>query len=204
VNRFIALLALASSAAAFADGPNPNEFYVNTIKYNGSGCPLETVSPSISDDGKAFTLTFGQYIAEVGPGVALTESRKNCQLDINLHIPQGWAYTITNVDYRGYARLDPNVVGTQKSTYYFMGNSMNSANGQSTYVGPFEGDYGFRDTLAFNTLVWSRCGVNRNLEINTQVRLDNSRNRRGTGMMTVDSIDGEVKQIYHLQWMRCQ
>lgn len=203
MKKFLALTVCALSTAAFAQGPNPNEFYVENIKYNGSGCPLGSVDPSISDDAKAFTLTFGQYMAEVGPGVSFAESRKNCQLDISLHVPSGWAYTITNVDYRGYARLDRGVVGTQKSTYYFMGNSMENANGQSTFTGPFDGDYGIRDTIAFSTLVWSRCGVSRNLEINTQVRLDNSRNRRGAGIMTVDSIDGEIKQIYHLQWRRC-
>jgi hypothetical protein len=68
-----------------------------------------------------FTLIFDEYVASIGPGVSITESRKNCQLDINLQYPSGFQYSVFNADYRGYAALDPNVTGTQQSTYYFSG-----------------------------------------------------------------------------------
>jgi hypothetical protein len=68
-----------------------------------------------------FTLIFDDYVASIGPGVAITESRKNCQLDIDLQYPSGFQYSVFNADYRGYAALDANVTGTQQSTYYFSG-----------------------------------------------------------------------------------
>lgn len=69
----------------------------------------------------SFTLISDEYVASIGPGVPITENRKNCQLDINLQYPSGFQYSVFNADYRGYAALDANVTGTQQSTYYFSG-----------------------------------------------------------------------------------
>jgi hypothetical protein len=66
-------------------------------------------------------LIFDSYVASIGPGVAATENRKNCQLNIDLQYPGGFQYSVFSTQYRGYAALDANVTGTQKSTYYFTG-----------------------------------------------------------------------------------
>ena len=79
------LIALSGTFAtsAFSIGPNPNEVFVRNIVHNGSGCPLGSVGSDISPDAKAFTLTFGEYYAEFGPGIPRSESRKNCQVILN-------------------------------------------------------------------------------------------------------------------------
>jgi hypothetical protein len=66
-------------------------------------------------------LIFDSYVASMGKGIAITEARKNCQLNINLQYPGGFQYSIFSADYRGYAQLDKGVNGTQQSTYYFSG-----------------------------------------------------------------------------------
>jgi hypothetical protein len=60
-------------------------------------------------------------MASIGPGVAVTSNRANCQLNINLQYPSGFQYSILGTDYRGYAALGPGVTGTQSATYYFSG-----------------------------------------------------------------------------------
>ncbi len=67
------------------------------------------------------TLIFDSYIASVGPGIAITEQRKNCQLNVDLLYPGGFQYSILSADYRGYASIDKGVNGVLKSTYYFSG-----------------------------------------------------------------------------------
>lgn len=67
------------------------------------------------------TLIFDSYVASQGKGVLVTENRKNCQLNIDLLYPPGFQYSVFSADYRGYAALDKGVTGTQKSTYYFSG-----------------------------------------------------------------------------------
>lgn len=67
------------------------------------------------------TLIFDQYVASVGPGIDITEQRKNCQLNVDLLYPGGFQYSIFSADYRGYAAVSKGVTGTLKSTYYFSG-----------------------------------------------------------------------------------
>ena len=66
-------------------------------------------------------MIFDSYIASLGPGIAVTENRKNCQLNLDVKYPAGFQYSIFSADYRGYAKLDAGVTGVQKSTYYFSG-----------------------------------------------------------------------------------
>lgn len=195
------LLLPAIAQTALAD--TPDYVSVRSIAYAGSGCPAGSVAENISPDLQAFTLLFDNYIAEVGPGVSAREKRKNCQINIDLDFPQGWSYTIFTVDYRGYMSLENKVVGTQKSSYYFQG-SRATASLQSVFRGPYDNDYQIRDTLGLSAVVWSPCGASRALNINTQVRVDNNRNRRGFGLATIDSIDGQLAHIYGIQWRRCR
>lgn len=197
--------ALVSSAALFAASQAqaqsaPEWVNVRGITYAGSGCPAGTVAQNISPDRLAFTLLFDNYVAEAGPGVPLSQSRKNCAVNIDLQYPAGWTYTLFAIDYRGFANLQAGVTGTQKASYYFQGSGQTHS-GQSTLYGPRQSDYTYRDTFANQS--WSVCRVFRSLNINTQVRVDNSAAPSRSGMMTVDSIDGQVVQTYGIIWRRC-
>ena len=197
VSCFALLLALP----AFAD--TPPYVRVRSIAFAGSGCPAGSVAGNISSDRQAFTLLFDQYVAEVGPGVPYSMKRKNCQLNIALDYPQGWSFTLFTVDYRGYAALQRGVTGTQQSSYYFQGSS-GTGRLRTNYRGPMDQDYQIRDTLTTSALVWSPCGATRALNVNTEVRVDNSGYPNASGMMTTDSIDGQLRHLYGLRWQRCR
>lgn len=53
--------------------------------------------------------------------MAITESRQNCQLNIDLEYPSGFQYSVFSQVYRGYVELDADVTGTQGASYYFSG-----------------------------------------------------------------------------------
>lgn len=181
---------------------SPAGVTIRGIAYAGSGCPAGSVAENISNDAKALTLLFDSYVAEVGPGVPFSEQRKNCQIAVDLQFPSGWSFSIIDVDYRGYASLEPGVIGTQKASYYFQGQSR-TGNLQTNLYGPVTKDYHIRDTLGVDAQVWSPCGASRALNINSQVRVDNSRNTRARGVMTLDSVDAQITHVYGLQWRRC-
>ncbi len=195
-----ALCALALGVTAQAAGPDLNKVFIAGISYAGSGCPAGSVSESLAADREAFTLLFDSYIAEAGPGVSLANGRRNCQIAVDLRIPQGWSYTIYDVDYRGFAQLDPGTVGTQKTTYYFQGSSQ-QVSLQTNYSGPKNNDYHIRDSLGLDAMVWSPCGVTRAINMNTQVRVAAGGSRRA--LMTIDSIDGQLSHRYGIKWRRC-
>jgi hypothetical protein len=199
IKTITAALCLAGSSAAFGD--SPPWAHIDSIAYAGSGCPAGSVAENLSDDLTAFTLLFDDYVAEIGPGVPRRENRKNCQINIDLKFPQGWSFTLFEMDYRGYVGIDRGVTALQSSRYYFQGNS-HSCKFDTAFYGSKDDDFEIHDTVAASALVWSPCGANRSLNINTQVRLA-SRSRNATGIITMDSVDGKVTQLYGIKWKRC-
>lgn len=91
--------------------PDPDQVWIDTVTYGGSGCPQGSASVDILADRKSFQIILQEYIASAGPGIPLTQSRKNCQISVQLHYPGGFQYSVLSTDYRGYANLAKNVKG---------------------------------------------------------------------------------------------
>lgn len=184
--------------------PPPVEMTINLITVNGSGCPLGTAAVAVSPDNTAFTVTYSQYTAQVGVGSKPTDFRKNCQLNLKVGVPQGFTYAITQVDYRGFASLEPGATGLERANYYFQGSTATSYI-QHPYAGPLADDWQATDTVELAALVWAPCGELRNLNINTELRVaaGTSDALTTTSFMTMDSTDGSLKTIYHFAWRQC-
>jgi hypothetical protein len=201
MRRFaLAAFALLMPTLASAQAPNPYEVYVQSITYGGSGCPQGSVGNSFANDRKSFTLIFDSFVASQGPGVPITESRKNCQINVNLRVPGGFQFSIGTADYRGYVSLPAGVTARQKSTYSFAGSSAQFSSG-SNFTGPVSKDYLNRDELPISTIVWSPCGATVPVNINAEVRTSGS--PTSSAQITTDSIDGKVQHILGLTWRSC-
>jgi hypothetical protein len=183
-----------------AGTPNKNEVYVKEITYNGSGCPKDSVAIALSEDLTTFTLLFSNFIAQSGKNIAATENRKNCQVNVDIRYPQGWSYSIATIDYRGYIGIPKGVSAVQKANYYFAG-STSQVSAESKWNGPLSQDYLTRNQIPVQNTVWSQCGKVERGNVNAQVRLEGDLTK--SAQITVDSIDGTVKQVYGLQWLRC-
>ena len=103
------------------DALYPDYLQVVGITYGGTGCPATPVNCSVGDYGRQLGFAAEHFTATVGPKVAVTEQRKNCQFNINLKYPAGWSYAITAIDYTGYGYLEKGVSGVVKATEYFSG-----------------------------------------------------------------------------------
>lgn len=199
-NSFLAVVVALLGSSAFAQAPDPGSVYINDIVFGGTGCPVGSVAANISEDQKAFTLLYDSFTAEAGPGISLGEGRKACQVTLDLHIPQGWQYTLFTLDTRGFVALDAGASANIQSKYYFQGSLNGPALAQS-FRGPVSGDYTKRDVLGIVSLVWSPCGISRGLNINTSARVAAGGGSRG--LATVDSQDGEFRLLWGVQWRRC-
>ena len=177
----------------------PSSLSIRGITYAGSGCPAGTIEGDVASDLSGVKLYFDEFVAETGPGVPFSEGRKNCQIVLDLNLPQGWSYAIANVSYRGYVDLDRGVTATQTSTYYFQG-SANQASLHTTLNGPVNDDYVIRDTLAVTNQIWSPCSAQRALNINASVRTTG----RSYGLITLDSVKARVEHAYGLTFRRCR
>jgi hypothetical protein len=208
---FLAALAAARpvdelSSDTDGDRPDPSKVYFHSVTYGGTGCPQGSMAQSFSNDRTTFTLIFDKYVAAVGPGVGQLESRKNCQLNLNIRIPQGWQFSIVSTDFRGYVSLDRGLKATQKSIYYFQGETTQSS-ANANWMGPVAKDYLVSDRIPISSVVWSACSVVRPINMNTQVRIEPASGASfpngARGQITTDSIDGKIAQKYGLSWRRC-
>ncbi|MGJ3559453.1 DUF4360 domain-containing protein [Streptomyces sp. INA 01156] len=167
-----ALLTAATPAhnpSSVFDDPPSDKIVIDIATVNGSGCPKGTAAVAVSEDNTAFTVTYSDYLAQAGGNSDPTASRKNCQLSLVVHVPQGFTYAIASADYRGFAALQPGAKGTQRASYYFQGSPNTEYRTTSTTVP--------RRQLAghgHHRLGPARlrpCGVLRNFNINTELRV---------------------------------
>jgi hypothetical protein len=215
--RIRALLTLAATTASllsFAgvssahvlDGDDepviPDQVNILSMTHGGSGCPVDSVGASFSADYQYLTIIFDQYGAEIGQGVESPKKRLFCHLVLQLDFPAGLSYALVDLTYRGFADLDMGINASQTSTYYFQGFKKDDQYSFKTRIfGPFIGDYDRTDSLGL--VSWSPCNEKRGLNIVTSVQLDNKKNKQGSGMITLDSIDSQVVEQYGIRWRRC-
>lgn len=214
---------LNMAQSAFADGPPVNEVWIENLVTGGDGCPSGTVTESISDDRQAFTLIFDEFYAEVYDG--RTMDTNFCQINMTLHVPQGWQYSLATFDYRGYAYLEEGVAASQRASYYFTGDG--ATTNFMTFIEhdgyDFDDLYQVSDTIGMQSVVWSPCGGSQRA-LNVKVRLElfnkyhpilnpdayhRRRNKDGVkgayGFMSTDSVDGSIEQVMRLGlwWQPC-
>ena len=185
------------------DDPPPDKIVINVATVNGSGCPQGTTAVAVSEDNTAFTVTYSAYLAQVGGNSDPTAFRKNCQLNLVVHVPQGFTYAIASADYRGFASLQRGASGAQKASYYFQGSS-NTTSKNHPLNGPYDDNWQANDTTEVAQLVWAPCGVQRNFNINTELRVGAGTSAPGAvSFMTMDSTDGDISTVYHMAWEHC-
>ncbi|MFG2709965.1 DUF4360 domain-containing protein [Streptomyces goshikiensis] len=203
-----ALLALtpsagASASAGGASAAPTDQVTVDVATVNGSGCKPGTAAVAVAPDNSAFTVTYSEYMAQAGGGAPATEGRKNCQLSLVVHVPQGYTYAVAKVDYRGFGSLQPGAVGTQKASYYFQGMSQ-TAQRTHRFNGALEDNWQVTDTTGVEALAFAPCGELRNFNINTELRAEvGTSDPAQASYMSVDSTDGAIGSIYHFSWKQC-
>ncbi|MFC7531648.1 DUF4360 domain-containing protein [Actinoplanes sp. GCM10030250] len=188
-------------AGSILDDPPNDHIVIDLVAMAGSGCRPGTAAVAVSPDNTAFTTIYSEYLAQAGPGIATTEGRKNCQLNVLVHVPQGFTFAIAKVDYRGYGLLQSGATASQRANYYFQGMT------QSTYVShpitaPLDDNWMASDDVPIAAMVWHPCGEMRNLNINTELRVARG-SSRDASFLTMDSTDGSISTTYHFAWREC-
>ncbi len=183
----IALLALPS----FAD-----DVRLGNPAYNGTGCPRGSASVALSPDHKSLSILFNSFMVEAGAGHTL--DRKNCDIAVPVHVPNGLSVSVITVDYRGFNSLPYGAMSQFNAEYFFAGTRGPSYS--KTFTGPLTQNYMLRNNLVATALTWSPCGQDVNLRANTSMFV---RSNGASAMATVDSADLHAGLVYSLQWRRC-
>lgn len=195
MNKILVLLTVLLSAS-FAEAQG---LQLGEPQYGGTGCPFGTASVAVSPDQSAISILFDQYVVEAGGAKAF--DRKNCNIAIPVHVPQGYSVSVFAIDYRGFTGL-PSGGRAQLNVDYFLAGNGRGVHTSKSFYGPVSTDYLKSDSLGMQAIVWSACGADTILRANTTM-LVQSNGRREMAMATVDSADIQAGLIYHIQWRRC-
>lgn len=196
----IAALSAVSSAAApdaAATAPAAALVDVTVVTINGSGCPAGAGTATLSDELDVLTITSPAYFASAGGGARPTDFRKNCQLSLQIERPAGWTYAVSQVTANGFAALLEGATGLSRVNIFFQGSSA-STTVSRTFTGPLVDQWQAVDTVDPATLNFAPCGVERNLNINTELRVTAPPNATTSNFMVRDPFSS-----YRLSWRRC-
>ena len=196
MKRVLFSLALALSALpSFADS-----VYLGTPSYGGTGCPANSASVALSPDSKSLSILFDQYVVESGGTTGRDLDRKTCNIAVPVHVPQGLSVSVFRVDYRGFNSLPYGAYSQFNVEYFFAG--ARGPSFQKTFNGQLASNYTLSNTLIASAVVWSPCGQDVNLRVNSSM-LVRTNAQREQSMATVDSADIRAGLIYNLAWRRC-
>ncbi|MGB0453936.1 MAG: DUF4360 domain-containing protein [Bacteriovoracaceae bacterium] len=191
----LTLAALLSMSSAFANG-----LYLGEPGYGGSGCPQGSVSTVLSPDQSSLSVLFDEYYVEAGGDSRKRIARKSCNIAIPVHVPQGFSVSIVDVDYRGYVSLPRGAKARFSAEYFFAGRRGPKLT--ENFRGFTDDEFLLSDKLGLRALVWSRCGADVNMRVNTSMLVRTNR-KKEEALATVDSADFTGKLVYHLKWKRC-
>ncbi len=196
--------AAGSGTQFWPDNPPSDKIIIDVVTVNGSGCRPGTAAVAVSPDNTAFTVTYSEYMAQVGVGSGPTDFRKNCQLNLRVHVPQGFTYAIAQADFRGFGHLERGATAQQRANYYFQGHSQ-TVYSNHPFRGPMSDDWQTTDQTDITAVVWHPCGEQRLFNINTELRVNKgtSNPNTTTSFFSMDSTDGSINTIYHFSWKRC-
>jgi hypothetical protein len=202
----LGLPASAAYATVIQDDPTPpsGQMQIDLVTVLGSGCPAGTAAVAVAPDNTAFTVTYSEYMASVGVGTTPTDFRRNCQLSVRVHVPSGFTYAIAKADYRGFASIAKGANATERANYYFQGQSQ-TVYRSHVLKGPLEDDWQTSDETDIASLIWAPCGAERNLNINTELRVaaGTSNTSKTTSFISMDSTDASINTLYHFAWTKC-
>jgi len=182
-------VSLASAAPAAAQTPDPNNPYVLSVAYGGTGCKQGTVGTSFASDRLSFTLIFDEFVATNSPGTTAAEKRRNCDILVNLHIPPGSGDICFTADHRGYVQGPTGARANADAKYDFHSQGPGRTRvgkGSDAFAGPLSKDYVRRDP---STVSWSGGANNvETLSIGATLALTGAM----TSQITTDSIDAKI------------
>lgn len=135
----VSLAAASPALIARDDAPDPNSVFIDSksfrlpfpresnstrsagVKLAGTGCSAQNTITTLGENATVINLSFSEYVAQNGPWIDKKENRKNCNVNLKLHYPQGWTYTVATTDFRGYVALDRTCYASLGADFWFSG-----------------------------------------------------------------------------------
>lgn len=184
MTKFLMLMVTVVSNLALAQ-----TYQLGQASFSGNGCKENTTSIATSFDQQSISILFDDFSVDASGGHGADRTFKTtCIVSIPVNITPGYMVETTTVDYRGFADLDKNAVGsilTYASRTDYMGGPKFGRG--SVLRGPMTDGF-FSEVVVKQQPGFKKCpAVNQiYLAITAQINLT-SKNKQG--FMTLDSGD---------------
>lgn len=190
---FPALLAvalLAPSEPRACEDHGSQRISVRNVVVQGDGCPTGSaraeIRSAMGDD--VLEIIFSRFKSEKGPGVSISEGRKQCTVVLELVVPAGHRYTLANVRYEGVATIPAASRGSLSLEAFFPFNPGRPTLTR-TLTGPHRGD--FSGDSALRPEVFSPCGEVYPLNLKSDLRVQGPMGE--AAVVTVNRIRGSLR-----------
>ena len=183
-----------------AASPPSERITLDVVAVNGSGCTPGNATATMSPDNTGFRIGYSNFIARDGGTASPTAFRRNCQVGVQVHVPQGFTYAVASAEYRGRAALGSGASALQVNRYYFQGVGRQDYVTEHTIYGAFSGAWRTKDTTTVTELEYAPCGRDVILNINTELRLDSPHN---ASWIQLRSSEGDVDTLVQFSWKTC-
>jgi hypothetical protein len=193
----------ATAQASVSAIPPADRVAVEVSAVNGSGCPGGSATARVAPGGTSIIVTYSDFEpAWTGANARPIDSRKNCQIGLRVRAPEGVSFALAQADYSGFAHLVNGATAVQGISAYFQGSSQ-TINRSETFEAPYSDYWQATHRVDWGDLVWQNCEQNRDLNINTSVRVSpNQSPPTRTSFIGLGSPD-ESQATFHLAWKWC-
>ncbi len=189
------------TALPAAADPIPEGATVDVVGVSGSGCPAGTSSVVMSEDKTSFTINYGDFIVYAGGGAPPSASQKNCHITLRVNGADDYSYSFLGVNQRGYARLEMEATGDERTHLYFEEGSYGVQIGHP-FSGRYISDWRVEDWVGPREMIWKPCGENRDLHLETELRVNaEGPDAAKTSLLSLNATDSEAR--YRFVWRRC-
>jgi hypothetical protein len=182
---------------------------VRGVRLTGSGCDAATASAATTSDGKILSVLFDNYIAEIGQGSSNPQStslKKNCTVFIDVDVPMGYQYALSQTEYRGFTAMPASAFGLHRFTQ-IIPNQMIPSLREAQLRGPLNQNYSVIVKQKPGREVYSTCNnVQQTIQLLSELQIAYLPNTsdRSIAMINLDSVDTGVNSRFSLVWRKCR
>jgi len=175
-----------------------DQLELGTPVIGGNGCPKNSSSIKLNNNKDEIHIRFSDFYVVADEQRSI--DRKSCNMAIPLHIPEGYSVAVVEANYHGFLSIPENSSLDLNTEYFFVGEE--SAKQSRQVIGEAFGDFQLTDAVLMENEVWSKCGEDTIMRINTSMLLKN-RNKNELAIAVIDSADINSGIIYQIKTRKC-
>lgn len=182
---------------------------IRGVRMVGNGCETTSADAASTADGKTLSILFDNYKVEIGNGSENPQStslKKSCRVLIDVDVPQGYQFGLSQTDYRGFAALPASAYGMHRFTQILPNQPIVSAR-EAQLTGPVADDYTVTVKQKPGRFVYSPCNIRtQTIELLSELSVAYLPNKsdRSIAQINLDSVDTGVNSSFTLSWRSCK